>query len=79
MPDGGLQSQGIALFTGQELRLEPELVVDRAAAAKVALRLMHWMVETGTLREEARLTGPDGLPLRLEPSENGRFVRAWRD
>jgi hypothetical protein len=78
MPDGGMQSQGLALFHGQELRLEPELVEDRAAAAKAALRLMHWLVEHGRLDEEERLTGPDGRPLRLEPSRNGRFVRAWR-
>lgn len=78
MPDGGMQSQGLALFHGQELRLEPELVDDRAAAAKAALRLMPWLVEHGRLDAEERLTGPDGRPLRLEPSRNGRFVRVWR-
>lgn len=78
MPDGGMQSQGLALFTGQELRLEPELAQDRAAGAKTALRLMHWLVERGRLDAAERLPGPDGLPLRLEPSANGRFVRAWR-
>jgi hypothetical protein len=78
MPDGGMQSQGLALFTGQELRLEPELAEDRAAGAKIALRLMHWLVEHGRLDSAERLPGPDGLPLRLEPSGNGRFVRVWR-
>ena len=78
MPDGGLQSQGLALFAGQEVRLEPELIEDRAAGAKVALRLMHWLAEHGKLTGEERLTGPDGQPLRVEPSSNGRFVRAWR-
>lgn len=78
MADGGMQSQGLALFTGQELRLEPELTEDRAAGAKIALRLMHWLIEHGPVEGEERLTGPDGRPLRLEPSANGRFVRAWR-
>ena len=78
MPDGGMQSQGLALFHGQELRLEPELVDDRAAAAKTALRLMHWLVEHGRVDGQERLTGSDGRPLRLEPSRNGRFVRVWR-
>ena len=77
-PDGGLQSQGLALFTGQELRLEPELAEDRAAGAKIALRLMHWLVEHGRLDAPERLPGPDGQTLRLEPSENARFVRVWR-
>lgn len=78
MPDGGMQSHGLALFGGQELRLEPQLAQDRAAGAKIALRLMHWLVEHGRLEAEERLTGPDGQPLRLEPSPNGRFVRVWR-
>lgn len=77
-PDGGMQSQGLALFTGQELRLEPELAQDRAAGAKIALRLMHWLVEHGRLDAPERLAGPDGLPLRLEPSDNRRYVRVWR-
>jgi hypothetical protein len=78
MPDGGMQSQGLALFTGQELRLEPELASDRAAGAKIALRLMHWLVERGRLKAPEQLAGPDGSSLRLEPSDNGRFVRVWR-
>jgi hypothetical protein len=78
MPDGGMQSQGLALFTGQELRLEPELVPEPAAGAKIALRLMHWLVEQGPLDGPDRLAGPDGQPLRLEPSENRRFIRVWR-
>ena len=78
VPDGGMQSQGLALFTGQELRLEPELAEDRAAGAKTALRLMHWLVEHGRLDAPERLPGPDGQTLRLEPSENARFVRVWR-
>jgi hypothetical protein len=73
-----MQSQGLALFTGQELRLEPELATDRAEGAKIALRLMHSLVEHGPLDAEERLTGPDGQPLRLEPSENQRFIRVWR-
>lgn len=78
MPDGGMQSQGLALFTGQELRLEPELAKDRAAAAKTGLRLLHWLVEHGSVTGPESLPGPDGVPLRLEPSENTRFVRVWR-
>lgn len=76
--DGGMQSEGLALFIGQELRLEPELTGDQAAAARIGLRLLHWLVENGRLTAPETLAGPDGQSLRLEPSPNGRFVRAWR-
>ena len=75
-PEGGLQSEGLALFTGQELRLEPRLVVDRPAGARLALRLLHWLVENGRLEQQAALTGPSGESLLLGASANGRFVDA---
>jgi len=75
-PEGGLQSEGLVLFTGQELRLDPQLVKDRAAGARLALRLLHWLVENGRLDQKVTLAGPGGEPLLLEPSANGRFVGA---
>lgn len=77
--DGGLQSEGLNLFIGQELRIEPELAADRAAGAKIALRLMHLLVENGPLHQVERISMPGNGKLRLEPSANGRFVRVWRD
>lgn len=77
-PDGGMQSEGLALFAGQELRIEPELVADKAAAAKIGVRLIDYLVVAGPLDAPQRLTGPEGQALRLEPSANGRFVRVWR-
>jgi hypothetical protein len=76
-PDGGMQSEGLAQFTGQELRLEPELVGDRAEAGKLAVRLLHWLYEHGRLASFERLPAPGRGMVRLEPSGNGRFVRAW--
>lgn len=76
--DGGMHSEGLALFSGQELRLEPDLTVDRAEAAKLAVRLLDLMIERGRLDSPERLAGPDGAPLRLEPSGNGLFVRVQR-
>jgi hypothetical protein len=76
--DGGMHSEGLALFTGQELRVEPELMRDKAAGAKMALRLIDYLVDLGRIDAPRRIDGPDGEPLRLEPSANGRFVRAWR-
>jgi hypothetical protein len=75
---GGLQSEGLALFTGQELRLAPELARDRAAGARLALRLLHWLVENGRLVAPVELAGPSGEPFMLEPSENWRVVTVSR-
>lgn len=79
MGDGGLQSEGMALFSDQELRIEPEVAADRAAAAKIALRVMHYMAENGHLQVSERISLSGGDNFRLEPSANGRFVRVWRD
>lgn len=76
--DGGMQSEGLALFTGQELRIEPELMEDRSAGGKIGLRLIDHLVRVGHVETSQRISGPDGEPLRLEPSANGRFVRVWR-
>lgn len=75
--DGGMQSEGVAFFTGQELRIEPELTDDRAAAAKIAVRLIDFLVESGPLETTQEVVGPEGRILRIEPSTNKRFVRVW--
>lgn len=77
-PDGGMQSEGLALFTGQELRLEPEMVDDSAEAAKLAVRLLDHLIERDKVEARHTIAGPDGLPLRLDPSPNGQFVRVCR-
>lgn len=76
--DGGLESEGLALFTGQELRMRPEVVMDRAEASKIALRLLNWLVEHGRITESFGFTGPSGETLRLEPVDNFAMVEVWR-
>jgi hypothetical protein len=76
-PDGGMQSEGLALFAAQDLRIEPELMQDKAEGAKIGLRLIDYLAENGPIDAPQRLVGPAGQPLRLEPSANGRFVRVW--
>lgn len=75
--DDGLQSLGLAQLTGQELRLEPALVGDRAAATQLAVRLVNLLVGAGRLDKPDRIIGPEGGTLLLEPSANGRFVRVY--
>jgi hypothetical protein len=76
--DQGLQSEGLGLLVGQELRIEPHVSADRAAMGKIAVRAMHWLVENGPVHAVRQVTGPDGEVLLMEPSANGRFVRVHR-
>jgi len=78
MADGGMQSVGLAFFTGQEIRLEPDFAADTIAATQLGVRLVNQLVQRGTLQQSEAITAPDGSQLRLEPSGNGRFVRVWR-
>ncbi len=77
-PDGGMQTEGLVLFTGQELRLSPEMCADRAEAAKVALRLVNWLVEHGKIMQSFTFTGPSGETLELEPVDNFSILQVWR-
>ena len=75
--DGGLQSEGMACLTGQELRLEPPLPGGLTAATQLAIRLVSQFVAYGRLEEVQAIVAPDGRSLRLEPSRNLRFIRVW--
>lgn len=76
--DRGLQSKGLSVFTGQELRLEPDLAEHPDNARRLGLRLVDQLIRRGRIDAVEEFTGPDGAPLRLEPSKNGKFVRVWR-
>lgn len=75
--DGGIESLGLAFFHGQELRLEPELAAQGDVAIRVAARLADHMMLSGRLEQTEQVTAPDGTPLRLSPSANGKMVRVW--
>lgn len=77
--DGGLHSEGLAFFTGQELRIEPELAAEKAHAARLGVRLINELVARGRLTQMERIAGPGAQRLIVAPSENGRFVRVWPD
>lgn len=76
--EGGLTSEGLSLFTGQELHMMPEIVTDRAEASKIALRLLNWLVEHGRITQSFGFTGPSGETLRLEPVDGTGIVKVWR-
>lgn len=78
MDDGTMVSEGLALFTGQELVVDRAIAEDRASAGKLAVRLLHWLVETGRIDHTQSLTGPSGETLMLEPDHHAGVVRVWR-
>lgn len=74
---GGLHSSGLAYFTGQELRIEPDACRDLDHATRLGLRLSETLMHRGPLTETEQLADPRGGAIRLEPSANGKFVRVW--
>lgn len=74
---GGIETSGLAYFTGQELRLEPPIATDEGHASLLALRLSAQLIHRGRMDAAEDFAGPDGRLLRLEPSPNGRFIRVW--
>jgi hypothetical protein len=76
--DGGMRSEGLAFFTGQDIDIGPEVAKDKAGTAKLALRLIHEMVEAGGIAEPERVTGPEGEALLLEPIDKGQVVKVTK-
>jgi len=76
--DGTIASEGLAFFTGQELRVEPRVGEAPADTVKLAVRLADRLVREGPIAEPGRLTGPDLESLYAEPSADGRHVRLRR-
>jgi hypothetical protein len=74
-PENGIASVGLALFIGQEVVLAPELAADRGDGAKLALRLVHWLVENGRVDAPSQLAGPAGETLLLEPQPNQQIIK----
>ncbi len=74
----GVNSVGLAFFTGQELTLEAKPGEERVDAVKLAVRLIDYFVRTGTLHELVEVAGPDGENLLAQPSPDGRRITVWR-
>ena len=70
--ESGMTSEGLAFFTGQELEVAGS---DLAQAGRIAVRMVHTLVNHGRLAAPTRLAGPEGEPLLAEPSGDGSRVR----
>ena len=77
--DGALQTVGLDYWIGQELRIEPPLSDDHLAATRLGNRIINRLVLLDGIEESERVFAPDGTPLILRPSRNGKFVRVTRD
>ncbi len=73
--NGAMVSRGLGLLTGQELRFEPDKRLTTAAMARLAVRLIHELVQTGPLREERDFIGPAGEHLLAVPVRDGMELR----
>jgi hypothetical protein len=75
---GVIESDGLAYFTGQEIQIEPRTGEPPVDTVKVAVRVIDYLAHYGKLGQPDNLTGPDGAPMRLEPSADGSSVRVIR-
>ena len=77
--DGGVESDGLAYFTGQELQVDARRGESAADTVKLAVRAIDHMVRHGPVERREKLTGPSGEALIAEPAAGGRIVRLWRE
>ena len=73
--DGAMVSVGLDFLIGQELRFEPHRRLVPGAIARIAMRLIHSLIESGPQMERADYIGPDGERLLLEPIKDSRELR----
>ena len=73
-PDGGLHSRGLSLFTGQEVRLAPEIAARGANALKIGARVIDRLVEAEPVERETVIALETGERIQLSVSRNRRFV-----
>ena len=69
--DGSIVSVGLALMTGQELRFLPDPKLVPADIARIAVRLIHALIECAPLTKQHTFVGPDRENLLVTPSLQG--------
>lgn len=73
--NGALVSRGLQLLIGQELYFEPDKRLPPATLARLAVRMIHELVQIGPLQHERDFTGPGGERLLAVPVRDGTELR----
>lgn len=73
--EGGLTSEGLEFFIGQEIEIASSPGDERQNLARLAVRAIDALVRHGAVEAAIELTGPSGEAIRLVPSTDGRTVR----
>ena len=77
-PGGLLRSEGLSFFTGQEIAIAAPAEDDPGDVAKLGIRLIHRLVEVGTIREETEFPTDDGGSVRVVPGRDHRTLHVLR-
>ncbi len=77
--DGGVESDGLGFFIGQELCVGPRKGEITAETVKLAVRMIDYLVRQGRLTDRQELKGPDGETLVAELLPDGRRLRLLRE
>jgi len=73
--DGSMQTVGLSLLTGQELLFTPDRQLGPADMARIAVRLIHALIEVEPLTAPHQFTGPEGETIDVVPMGQGRQLR----
>ncbi|MDP3674169.1 MAG: hypothetical protein Q8R44_03615 [Novosphingobium sp.] len=71
----GIESCGLAFFTGQEIEVVADFAGDPACAGRIAVRMVDLLVGQDPLVAPGLLTGPAGELLQAEPVGEGDRIR----
>ena len=70
--DGAIVSVGLDLLIGQELQFATTEKFAAPDIARIAVRLIHALIDTGPLVGPHDFIGPDGITLQVQPVAHGR-------
>jgi hypothetical protein len=78
LPDGVLESSGLAFFTGQELRVPEREGEPGSETVRLAARLIDRLVQHGRLDKAEEMIGIGGEQLVAQPTADGRHISVSR-
>ncbi|MEQ1498054.1 MAG: hypothetical protein ABL914_05295 [Novosphingobium sp.] len=73
--DGSIYTRGLGLITGQELRFAPDPKLGAADVARIAVRLIHALIEADPLDVAHQFSGPSGETIDVAPQAGQAMLR----